>query len=303
MTVDKSLKIAVTGGAGHVGTGVVKLALAQGHSVVAIDIGPRGKLEPQARYEYKQVDVVDLQAYKAAVDGCNAIIHLAAALFKKVKREDGSMTINLEEEEQARVHNTNVAMSYNTLCIAAVLGIDRVVMASSINSIGMLYCKEPKYDFVPIDESHAFRPEDAYSVSKQICEVQADSYARKFPHMRIATLRFHFVAPMDLVDADKMHKHGGAWKDLWGWVSLDDTAEACLRGLTAPTSTFPLGHETFFIVAPTHAQQCDSLELLKTKYPDIKDVRKELIGNTGFFDCSKAERMLGWRASGFEWRP
>lgn len=30
-----------------------------------------------------------------------------------------------------------MAASYNALCIAAELGIDRVVMASSVNSIGM----------------------------------------------------------------------------------------------------------------------------------------------------------------------
>ena len=72
------LTIGVTGGAGHVGLGVVHLALAQGHSVVALDRNPTGKVEPQERYQYKQVDATDFEAYKAAVKGCTALIHLAA---------------------------------------------------------------------------------------------------------------------------------------------------------------------------------------------------------------------------------
>ena len=76
--MNEPLLIAVTGGAGHVGTGVVRHALSEGHSVIALDRGVEGKLPPQDRYSYKQVNVVDFEAYKAAVRGCTALIHLAA---------------------------------------------------------------------------------------------------------------------------------------------------------------------------------------------------------------------------------
>ena len=72
------LVIGVTGGAGHVGLGVCQLALAQGHTVIALDRSPTGKIEPRERYQYKQVDATDFEAYKAAVQGCTALIHLAA---------------------------------------------------------------------------------------------------------------------------------------------------------------------------------------------------------------------------------
>ena len=140
-------------------------------------------------------------------------------------------------------------------------------------------------------------------IHHSVCEIQADAFVRRHPDMRVASMRFHFVAPMEGISAAKMHEYMGAWKDLWGWVSADATADACLKGLTAPTSTFAIGHETFFIVAGTHCQQGDSMTLLKSKFPEITDIRKPLHGNDGFFDTSKAKRMLGWEEEGFPWRP
>lgn len=120
--------------------------------------------------------------------------------------------------------------------------------------------------------------------------------------MRIATLRFHWVVPTPQVSAEALNEHKGAWKDLWGWVSVEGVARSILLGLVAPTTTFPENtHETFFIVAPTTCQQLPTMELLRSKYPDMGEehLRKELIGNAGLFDCSKAKRMLGWEESGF----
>lgn len=73
-------------------------------------------------------------------------------------------------------------MSYNSLCVAAALGIDKVVLASSVNALGMrasvplgirwrtfilvVFSQNPQYDYIPIDERHTPRPEEAYSLSK-----------------------------------------------------------------------------------------------------------------------------------------
>jgi hypothetical protein len=184
-----------------------------------------------------------------------------------------------------------------------------------------VYSKRPRYDYLPIDEHHPQRPEDAYSLSKtyvrlefrccpgnggpltgRICEVQAASIARRHPSMRIASLRFHWVVPTHLVDRHTLHNEGGAWKDLWGWVSLGATAQACLKALTAPETTFPRGHEAFFIAARTTCQQVDSMDLLRTKYRPVQEgieIRGVVGGNASFIDTRKAERMLGWKEEGF----
>ena len=134
--------------------------------------------------------------------------------------------------------------------------------------------------------------------------MQAASIARRNPSMRIASLRFHAVTPTQYVNPRMLDEHGGAWKDLWGWVSLDATAEACLKGLLAPETTFPCGHEAFFIAAQTTCRGMNSLELLRTKFDPESEgiiIRGKVVGNKGLFDVSKAERMLGWKEEGFLW--
>jgi hypothetical protein len=124
--------------------------------------------------------------------------------------------------------------------------------------------------------------------------------------MRIASLRFHWVVPSHKVDPKILHKEGGAWKDLWGWVSVHATADACIKGLTAPQETFPGGHEVFNIAAKTTCRQGDSMELLKTAFAPEKEgmeVRVEFGGtNRSFWNTSKAQRMLGWSEEGWAWR-
>ena len=70
----------------------------------------------------------------------------------------------------------------------------------------------------------------------------------------------------------------------------DETARACLLGVTADFS----GHEVFYIVAPDTMMNKPSLELKDQYYPEVT-VRGDLGENKGFFDCQKAERLLGWQ--------
>ncbi|WVW85130.1 hypothetical protein I302_107167 [Kwoniella bestiolae CBS 10118] len=304
------LIIGITGSAGLVGTAVVHLALRQGHTVLAMDIVspeenanarlPEELKFAEKRYEYKQISALDYEGYKGACKdrGCNALIHLA--MIPNGADVDGRYGIG---KPQYEVHNSNVAMSCNTLSIAAELGINRVVLASSVNAVGMLFSHRPTFDYLPIDENHPCRPEDAYSMSKYFCELQSDSYVRRYPSLRVASLRFHGVVKEESVTRQSLHELGGSWKDLFGWVSSPAVSRACLLGLTSPSKYFPEGtHETFFIVAPTICQQVSTLDLLDKHFPEIGKegrLRKCITGNEGLFDCGKAKRMLGWGESGF----
>jgi hypothetical protein len=49
----------------------------------------------------------------------------------------------------------------------------------------------------------------------------------------------------------------------------------------------------FYIVAPETMVDTPSLELKERHYPGV-EVRGDLSGNRGFFDCRKAEELLGW---------
>ncbi|WP_218578620.1 NAD-dependent epimerase/dehydratase family protein [Phytohabitans houttuyneae] len=259
------MKVAITGAAGRVGRAVVELAASRGHDVVALDL--------------PDVDVTSYGALSEAVAGCAALVHLAA--YPGPGRWPDH-----------EVHNNNVTASYNALRVAAELGIDRVCLASSVNAIGGGYSRRPRFDYFPVDEGHPTYNEDPYSLSKWIGEAQADSIARRYPHMSIASLRLHGVRterPVGLVPGDP-ERDGFATRDLWGYVLRPAAARACLDALSADFT----GHEVFYIVAQQTIVDTPTERLCATYYPDVP-LRRPLPGNAALFDCAKAERLLGWR--------
>ena len=63
---------------------------------------------------------------------------------------------------------------------------------------------------------------------------------------------------------------------------------------------FPLGHETFFIVAPTIMQQTPTIDLLREAFPELVEKYGKVVegkGNQGLISTAKARRVLGWEES------
>jgi nucleoside-diphosphate-sugar epimerase len=189
------------------------------------------------------------------------------------------------------VHNNNVTGSYNALRAAVQVGIHRICQASSINAIGAADSRTPRFDYFPLDEAHPTYNEDPYSLSKWICEEQADSIARRYEDVFIASLRFHWVFPrrQEVVHASTKRPEV-AVRHLWGYTLLAAAAGASLLSLEAEIK----GHERFFIAAPDTVSGISSAELAKTYYPEVP-IKGQLEKNASFFDCSKADRLLGWR--------
>jgi UDP-glucose 4-epimerase len=272
------MRIAITGGSGRIGRAVVELALSHGHEVVSIDRAlPRDDMAETA-VTFVQADMMQYADVEHALHGCDALVHLAAI----------PSPLRHPEHE---VHNNNVVGSYNAMRAAAEHGIARVCQASSINAIGGYYSRRPRYDYFPVDEEHPTYNEDPYSLSKWICEQQADSFARRYEAMSIASLRFHGIVP-DRAAAARFGNSADerAAKHLWGYTRLDAAAWACLLSLTASFR----GHEVFYIVAPDTSVETPSLDLARRFFPAVP-IRGDLPDNRGFFNSSKAERLLGWR--------
>ncbi|KAJ7716729.1 hypothetical protein DFH07DRAFT_861937 [Mycena maculata] len=174
------------------------------------------------------------------------------------------------------------------------LGINRVAQASSVNVITLVYSQEPHFDFFPIDESHPCLPDEPYGLSKVISELQAESIVRRFPTMRVASLRLHWSVP-NRAFAQKLEV-SRAKNDLWGYVQEDSAAESFLLAVTRPTDKWPSAAEAFFIVAPEiTVDSPDTSELLQEHWPNVSIKEgKAMSGRAGFFDCSKAKELLGW---------
>ncbi|MEO5807446.1 NAD(P)-dependent oxidoreductase [Devosia sp.] len=270
------MKIALTGASGRVGRAIAALAVAQGHSVVGLDRVPRHEgLQPEVGFIEAEMD--DYDRLVAAFAGCDAMIHMAAIP-------------NPGRQPDHIVHNNNVVGSYNALRAAAENGIMRVCQASSVNAIGHAYSRRPHYAFFPLDETHPNYSEDPYSLSKWICEQQADAFARRYEGLSIASMRFHYVVPEKAMATAVYPAEGpNVDKHLWAWTNTNAAADACLRSLQGRFS----GHEVFYIVSPTTTVEVPSLELAARYFPEVPIVG-DLTGLRSFFSSAKAERLLGW---------
>jgi UDP-glucose 4-epimerase len=274
------MKIAITGGNGGLGRSLVPTLLDQGHEVTSIDLSLPSKSfpRPTPSANYLIANVTDFGELVSSVQGCDAIIHLAAH-------------ISPMRSPHPVVYSENTTGSYNVLYAAAILGIKRVCLASSINAIGGVYSRTPRYDYFPVDEQHPTYAEDPYSMSKWALEQQGDAFARRYEEMSIASLRFHWL----LDKRERAVKHAQAFslgtiRHLWAYTLFSAANRACLLSLTADFK----GHEVFYIVGPRTCVREPSLDLARQHFPNTL-IRGDLSGNSGFFDCSKAERILGWR--------
>jgi nucleoside-diphosphate-sugar epimerase len=272
------MKIVITGGSGRIGRAITTEALRQGHSVVSIDRVAPPEPDERENVTFIEADTGDYEKLVEAFRETDALIHMGA--IPSPGRHPDHI-----------VHNNNVVGSYNALRAAVEVGIKRIVQASSVNAIGLSFSREGHFDYFPIDEAHPNYSEEPYSLSKWICEQQADSFARRYEDIRIASMRFHLVCH----DRSKGVEHYGVAtqevsRHLWAYTLFDAAARACLLALDAPFR----GHEVFYIVAPDTVMEIPTLELAARFFPNVP-VRSDLPGNRSFFSSAKAERMLGWR--------
>ncbi|MCS7254605.1 MAG: NAD(P)-dependent oxidoreductase [Armatimonadota bacterium] len=272
------MKVAVTGGVGHIGKAVVQGLMERGDDVTVLDIR-----EPESRkLSFSKVDVTDFVQVAHSLESCDAeaVVHLAAIAYPL-------------HEVPHEVIRVNVTGTYNVLEACRQSGIKKVVVASSINAVGLSYNKvRPRIDYLPIDEAHPARPEDCYSLSKWLGEQIADAIVRLEPNMSIVSLRFHWVTiPKWYSHWRKYHgKDWGDFKGLWGYVDIRDAVNAVLKALSVTWT----GHEVLFICASDTTSKVPTMELVKACYPDVP-LKRELQGYEGLFDLRKAKELLDWK--------
>lgn len=272
------MKIAVTGARGTLGRSVVKLCADTGHHTVQINRTDQ-EYDGTPNSEMRTADTAsDYGATIKAFTGCDAVIHLAA-IPDPVDKDDWT------------VHNNNVCSAFNGFYAAGQLGIKRVSYATSVNAIGLSYSNQPlHFDYFPIDEDAPQRPTDSYALAKHESELQARSFANWFK-MNIACLRIHEILPLKQVQEEhERNWEGSAVRQLWGWVSPQATARACLQGVELEKS---IGCQIFNIVAPTTTQDTPSEQLAKKYFPNA-EIRSDMSKNQAFWTTDKAARILGW---------
>lgn len=268
------MRIAVTGAAGRLGRHVVARALRAGHEVIAADL-PDAVPDPDGRAEWRAADLGDLDAVRAALAGAQGVIHLGGLIHPRYPEPE--------------VHRTNVSGTYHVLVAAEEHGMGSVCLASSINAIGGIYSSVARYDYFPIDEEHPGYPEDTYSLSKWIVEQQSAAFARRRPDVAFSALRLHGLRDDAASALRPASNDERSHRDLWGWVTFEAAAAACLLALhrTRP------GHAVYNVVAARTTSSTPSAELAARWYPDVP-LRTPLTGNSAFYSSARAAADLGW---------
>lgn len=156
------MHILVIGGAGYIGSHVVKSLLKAGHRVSVYDnlsTGLEINYFPEANYTVGDIlDYPSLQ--KAMSQNIDAVIHLAA---KKAVGE------SMENPEKYALNNISGAI--NILNAMSECGVKKLVFSSSAAVYG-----EPQY--LPMDENHPLNPMSFYGFTKYDMEKYFEWYDR-----------------------------------------------------------------------------------------------------------------------------
>jgi nucleoside-diphosphate-sugar epimerase len=271
-------KIAVTGASGKAGRAVVRALLEHDHDVLAIDVVPSDESSARSL-------LADLTDYGQAVEslaGRDAVVHLAAIPASEIRTEETTF-------------RTNMLSTYNVFEAARLLGLRRVVWASSETILGLPFEREqPAY--APIDEEHPAYPESSYALSKLLSE-ELGRQLHRWTGTPYVALRFSNI--MEPHDYEEFPSY---WDDpslrrwnLWGYVDARDVAESCRLALDSN-----VGAEHFIVAAADTVMNRPSRELMSEVYPSVP-----YQPTAGDFDTllsiEKARKLLGYEPQ-WSWR-
>ena len=146
--------ILVVGGAGYIGSHMVKLLLAQGREVCTLDNLSTGFRDAVLGGEFHQIDLADA----SAVDSL-----LASHRFDAVMHFASSIVVGESVKDPAKYYRNNVVNTLNLLEAMVRHKIGRFIFSSTAAIFG-----EPQR--VPIDEDHPKQPVNPYGASKWMIE-------------------------------------------------------------------------------------------------------------------------------------
>jgi nucleoside-diphosphate-sugar epimerase len=271
-------KVVVTGATGKAGRAVVRDLLEHEHEVLAVDL-----VSPaESSTTFLLADLTDFGQTVECLAGADSVVHLAAIPASGIRTEETTF-------------RTNTLSTYNVFEAARLLGLGRVVWASSETILGLPFDREqPAY--APIDEEHPAYPESSYALSKVVSE-ELGRQLHRWTGTPYVALRFsNIMEPQDYERFPSYWDDPGVRRwNLWGYVDARDVAESCRLALEAD-----VGAEHFIVAAKDTVMNRPSGELMAEVFPSVP-----YRPTAGDFDTllsiEKARRLLGYEPQ-WSWR-
>ena len=260
------MRALVTGGAGFIGSHIVRALLEQGASVRILDNFQTGRRENLAglggpALEVLEGDLRDPATRSQAVQGVEVIYHQAAFVSVPESMQDPQ-----------RCFDINVAGTAALFEAARTSGVRRVVIASS----AAVYGDSTR---LPLDEDTPLHPVSPYAVSKRVNEMYAALYTEALG-LEVAALRyFNVYGPRQRPDSmyaaaiplfvERLRARkpvtvfgdGGQTRDL---IFVGDVVRANLLAADHPAAA----GRVFNICTGTETRMIDLLEVLLDLFPD-----------------------------------
>lgn len=277
-------KVVVTGGSGRLGRYVVDRLSEAGHTVKVIDLKPPHR----DGIDHASTSITDLGGLHQAFQGWDAVIHLAAIPNPRTSTPQDCFAVNTQG-------------TWSVLQAAEDAGVRRVVVCSSDSITGLHYNPvnwPPQY--LPVDENHPNRPSEVYSLSKEVTEFVARSYAVR------GKLEILVIRPAHIVfepEYPEIEQRGTDVQNyhLWGYVAPEDVAQGFHLALEHGDGSY----DRFFIAAADGLNRRPTLELLQERFGSAPEVRRpelyEKLPTAGVFDIAHAREKLGYEPQ-YTWR-
>jgi UDP-glucose 4-epimerase len=289
------MNVLVTGGAGFIGSHVVDVLVDAGHQISIIDNlwehggGRLENIHPKANFY--QLDIRDSSVQEVFQNEQPEVVcHLAAQHSVKISTDDP-------------VHDAqvNILGLINILQNATRFGTRKIVFSSSGATYGTV-------EVMPVDEKTPQRPESPYGITKMASEYYL-AYWKAMHGLDYTSLRYGnvygprqdplgeagviaiFARNILLKNPVRIDWDGEQQKD---YVYVEDVAQANLLALT-------LGDGGVYCIATGSGT---SVNALYRGLVDVIGYEVEIVHAPKrpgdiyltYFNCSKAERELGWKA-------
>ena len=195
-------KIAVTGGAGFIGSNLVERLLSKGHEVTVVDdlsTGLKSNLDLN-KISFHEISLTNRDGLAKALNGVDAIVHLGAR---------GSVPRSLKNP--IATHDVNATGTLNVLEAARTSGA-QVIFSSSSSVYG-------RNGQLPKDESMWLSPLTPYAASKLAAEGYVQAYGAAY-EVPVTLLRFFNVfGPKQRPD----HEYAAVLPK-WIWKAMNNEA-------------------------------------------------------------------------------
>jgi len=302
------MKILVTGGAGYIGSHVVKALGEQGHILLIYDNLSTGNRQAVLAGDLFVGDLADVARLEEVVQGFrpDAVIHFAA-----------SIVVSESVQHPLAYYLNNTANTFRLLDVLTRNNVNRFIFSSTAAVYGMP-------EKVPVTEDTPFDPINPYGTSKMMTELALRDVSLAYPDFRYAAIRYFNVAGADpdgrigqsyrnpthlITRALKTAKGEYAHLDLFGidyptpdgtcirdYIHVSDLSNAHLLALDYlsenPSAVFNCGYGHGYSVR-------EVIEVTKrvtgVDFPILSAQRREGDSAELVADSGKIKRVLGWQ--------